>query len=323
MSDPTGPDLLDEQMDRRLKEYGARWRAEIPGPASVVAPSGGARHRWLVPAAAAAAVAVVVGIAYGATRGDDDAGGPASGGPSPSVGTDDTCDPGDLVASDRQLTTAGPTRVLSARLTIVPGRSTCVVDDFPGIELLDHGVVIPVRTTHDGLDPGGTTVFAPGEPVGVELTWSPSGRLCRSLDNDEVRITVGDGAAVTIDGFGGACVPSGEQPPPVRVLPFLQVDRGGDTKARGTVTGTVTLEGGPAPGTSTPVTSGTVELIGRSSGGGVSIGPDGTFRVEVPPGRYQVTVSTPQWNDGAPYDDGKYGVTGGADNELDIHIPIR
>jgi hypothetical protein len=73
------------------------------------------------------------------------------------------------------------------------------------------------------------------------------------------------------------------------------------------------------------VTSGEVTLTtpDGATGSGASIGPDGRYRIDLPPGEYDVTVSTPQWNDGDTYSDGTFGVTGGTTNHLDIQIPIK
>ena len=320
MSDPTGPDLLDEQMDRRLQEYGARWRAALPEPSATMPVTARPPRRWLAPAAAAAAVVVLLGVTYAVTSSSKDSPGPASG-PTPSVASDDTCRPGDLVVADRELGGALGTATLNVHLRLAAGADSCLSNDFPHVELLDHGTVVPVRVTHRGLDANGTTVFAADTPVGVSLTWEPS-HYCGGtpIDNDVVRISVGT-AQVEVEGFGQTFCSPGEGTPPVRVLPFLQV-RSTPGRADTAVTGTVTMDGGPS-GASTLVTSGTVELVGDASGDATTIGPDGRFRVDVPPGLYQVTVTTPQWNDGAPYDAAKLRVTRGGPMRLDIHIPIR
>lgn len=320
MSDPTGRDLLDEQMDLRLQEYGARWRDELPEPAPVALPASSPR-RWLVPAAAAAAVALLLGVTYTVTMGKDEQGGPATS-PSSTAGSgNDTCGPGDLVATNRLLRTAGNFAALSAHLELAPGADSCLVTGFPEVELLDHGAVADVRTTHAGEDPGGTHVIAEGEPAVVALIWT-QGRDCLSIDNDLVRVTVGAGAEVTFEGFGPHCTSSGDLTDPLRVDPLGEVlpdNLPGVVK----VTGTVTMDGGPAPGTSIRVTSGQVAFDGESASIGTSIDANGHYEIELPAGEYDVTVTTPQWNGGKPFRDGKYGVTGGATHHLEIHIPIR
>lgn len=323
-TDPSGRDLLDERMDARLKEHGARWRDALPEPVPVVEPAtrAGARpaRPWLVPAAAAAAVALVLGVSATLTRGGDDEAGPA-GGPSSSPTSDDTCGPGDLVASSRYLRDSGDDTRLSAVLTPADGTSSCLVTDFPRVELLDHGVVAPVSTTHAGLDPGGTTVISRSDPAIVELVWRPA-HSCAGIDNDTVRITVGDGATVEIQGFGETGCGSGDHAVPLRVNPLEQVSDQQPPETGG-LRITVTMDGGP-DGRSTPVTSGTLTVDNGSMSSGMSIGPDaGPARLELPPGDYDVTVSTPQWNDGAVFDYGTVHVTSGDDRDVHVSLPVR
>lgn len=320
MSDPTGRDLLDEQMDRRLQEYGARWRDTLPEPAPLPLLPARKGRRWLVPAAAAAAVAVVLGVTYTVTTRHDSPSGPATT-PSSTAASGDTCGPGDLVASNRYLRSSGDLTELSVLLTPAAGVASCLVSDFPQVELLDHGVVAPVRTTHAGLDAGGTTVIARDEPAIVELSWRPA-HSCAGVDNDTVRITVGDGAEVEIEGFGATGCEAGDQALPLRVNPLAQVS---DQKPpeTGGLRITVTMDGGPG-GRSTPVTSGRLTIDNGSMSSGMSLGPDaGPVRLELPPGDYDIRVSTPQWNDGKVFDCCKVRVTSGEDRVVHFSIPIR
>ncbi len=78
----------------------------------------------------------------------------------------------------------------------------------------------------------------------------------------------------------------------------------------GTVSGTLSMTGGPAPGVSIPV-AGTVTLA-RSSAAQyedeshptgstveVPVGEDGTFSIDVPAGRYEVGGTSPSFGDSA------------------------
>ena len=90
----------------------------------------------------------------------------------------------------------------------------------------------------------------------------------------------------------------------------------------GTVTGHVTLDGGPAPGTSIPVTSGEVKFTGgKGSGGGASISPDGSYELELPSGAYDIEVTSPDLGGQMCRD--AAGVTGGTVNEIDISCAIE
>lgn len=65
--------------------------------------------------------------------------------------------------------------------------------------------------------------------------------------------------------------------------------------------GLVTMDGGPAPGTSIKVTEGEVHVVSADGGGFdlvVAI-VGGEFGTDLPAGRYEVWASTPQWNEGA------------------------
>ncbi|GAB3860358.1 hypothetical protein GCM10028801_23070 [Nocardioides maradonensis] len=97
----------------------------------------------------------------------------------------------------------------------------------------------------------------------------------------------------------------------------------GTAQPDGTLTGVVTMDGGPAPGTSTKVTSGTVTLVGDDGTRRVaSIAADGTYTAHVPAGAYTLVVRTPQWNGGALFKD-RAGVTGGAVTTADVSLPMK
>jgi hypothetical protein len=80
------------------------------------------------------------------------------------------------------------------------------------------------------------------------------------------------------------------------------------TTHKGTITGTLTMAGGLAPGTSQPVAG---EVTVTYSGPDhyeaapntdpiavVQVGDDGSFSVTVPPGRYDVSGRSPSFGDG-------------------------
>lgn len=96
----------------------------------------------------------------------------------------------------------------------------------------------------------------------------------------------------------------------------------GPPASPGTLTGHVTMDGGPAPGISVKVTSGTVTVVGAGVRRVASIRPDGTYRASVPAGAYTLVVSTRQWNGGAIFKD-RAGVTGGTTNTADISLPMK
>jgi hypothetical protein len=97
-----------------------------------------------------------------------------------------------------------------------------------------------------------------------------------------------------------------------------------DPAATGTVSGIVTMDGGPALGTSRKVTVGTVMFFDAADEEhDADIGPDGTYEIELPAGRYRVLVASDQWSASNAFDDGEYGVTGGTAQQLDISLPIR
>lgn len=108
----------------------------------------------------------------------------------------------------------------------------------------------------------------------------------------------------TFPAVGGSLTVSGQQP-------------------RGTLTGLVTIDGGPLGASSTKVTSGTVTVIGDDGGRKVvQIAADATYTATVPAGAYTLVVRTPQWNAGAPFKD-RAGVTGGRVNTADLSLPRR
>lgn len=469
MSDPTGPDLLDEQMDQRLRDAGARWRDALPEPAPVVPVAARAGRRRLVPAAAAAAVILVLGVTFTVTRGHSD---------SPQVDPADITTPASPVVpwkalpptdpklargprdwpTPADIEQASPCRsgelvpdptpdigaATGTRYLIVPLSSTasgpCWIDRWPRVTLVRHGVPLDLevqRSRPGGLvSPAGRVLVAPGHPARLTIGFG-SGNVCF----DEARVVIGQALApltvtgmptLTCDGLGPGGPPfafvwpiaqdrgrptspytdvtvSGDLDHPVAgagpkvtfevtltspvdlsldpcpdytvnilidkrfdtdryalncadvsytdddgkpylparvpvtfamqtlwdgpapriewtlVAPGRPSLTGNPGRARhdGTVRGTVTLDGGPAPGTSTPVTSGEISFDGEAASAGTSIGPTGSYEVRLPAGDYDVTVTTPDWNGGQTYEAATFRVSGGGTNRLDVRLPVR
>lgn len=68
--------------------------------------------------------------------------------------------------------------------------------------------------------------------------------------------------------------------------------------SRGTVTGDLVRVGGPAPGTTVPLT-GTIRFIRAGESVHLAVGRDGRFSVLLPAGRYDVEGASPRIDDGA------------------------
>lgn len=110
---------------------------------------------------------------------------------------------------------------------------------------------------------------------------------------------------------------------------ILQV--GDATPPDSRITGFVTMDGGPGPGTSIKVTSGTVHVVGD----GVDVSADiegAQFSVSVPAGTYRIWATTPQYQDGTapcpPVEqdtnaDGEVVVAPGANVELRISCQMK
>lgn len=314
----TDRDLLDERMDERLTARGVRWRETLPAPAE---PVGTRQHRrdWIAATATAAAVVVVLGVSFAVTHTDH---GPANDPTSTAPLGPDACGAGDLVAGRHRTTTAAGTAYLTTTLALAPGAEPCTVEGYPEVVVLDDGVPSDVETVRDmTLGHARELVVRPDRPVRVKLGWAVF-HYCDPIVNDAIRLRLAPGLEVETAGFGPSSCNEDEDEgrPPVRVGAFTYVDPG---LARGTVAGVVTLNGGPAPGLGEYVTSGEIEFVGDSDTADASIGADGSYELELPAGEYQVTVSTPQWNGGAPYSDGTFGVTGGELNELNVTLPAR
>lgn len=229
-----------DRLDRELREYGERWRAGIPTasvPDLPVHDSGVARRSWLlVPAAAAAVIAVLLGVSFTTGR-DSGEGRPAteqtpapttSAAPGivpwapldpthpdlPSVTTPASPDP--AVAAAAPPCTAEELRASSAvegaagtavlYVTIRPASPdvSCRLQGHPAVQFLDRGrsVDIPTRRA-----PGDSTyrdpaLVAKGDVVTLSLYWGSS--WCTDpVENDRVRIALGSGS-IEVDGYGGS-----------------------------------------------------------------------------------------------------------------------
>lgn len=230
MADQRDRDPLDERMDVRLQRHGARWREALPAPAEPAPVGSFPRRRWPVPVAAAAAVAVVVGLTFALTAEDRSADpGPAeeptSAPPSDTAPPSDAapCRRGDLVATDRRLEGAAGTTYLTMTIVLARGAEPCMVEGYPEVVLMEHGVLAPVEVVHDGPDTAKTLVVASGRPVAVVIAWALS-HHCRPIDNDTIVIRMGDDAEVRIDGFGQTSCNPGEGEQSVLVRPFMPVE---------------------------------------------------------------------------------------------------
>jgi hypothetical protein len=276
------------------------------------------RPRDKAAAAITAAVALALGVAYVVAQRD-----PSTGDTEASSSTRSAlapCAAGDLVAGDDSKRLGTGTVYLTATLELVRGAEPCTVSGYPSVIVLSEGRPAGVETVTDPDlgEPEQLTVL-PDRPVRVTLGWALF-HYCGPVVSDAVRIWVGPDLPVEIPGFNPTSCSSGEGRQPVRVGPYTYVD---PSSEQGTVRGLVTLNSGPGLGTGEFVTTGVVELAGDPDGFRAPIGPDGSYEVEVPAGRYLVTVTTHQYFGGRPYDEGPFEVVGGELNELNITLPLR
>ncbi|RHW24428.1 hypothetical protein D0Z08_24215 [Nocardioides immobilis] len=275
------------------------------------------RRRDDVAAAVTAGLVLVIAVAYFVARGGSEPGRPAATQASAGV---HPCAAGDLVAGGASRQVTAGTTYLTATLELAPGVEPCTVDGFPFVVVLADWRPAGVATVTDGsLGDARQLTVLPDRSVKVTFGWAAS-HACGPVDDDAVRLRVAPGLAVEVPGFGRSACSAGETPPAVRVGPFTYVD---PNTERGSVTGVVTLNGGPALGTGQFVTSGEVEFAGEPDGHRAAIGADGSYRITLPTGRYQVTVSTHQWNGGVPYAAGTFDVVGGELNDLNLTLPVR
>lgn len=269
-----------------------------------------------IAAAATVALVLALGIGFTVIHGRDDDG-PASR-PTTSHGVP-RCGAGDLVVGHREQGAALGTSYLTATLRLGPDVPPCTVEGYPRAIVLADGRPAGVETVPDQTlgRPRRLTVL-PDRSAKVTLAWAVS-HYCAPLDNDAVRLWVGPGLPLDVDGFGPTSCNGDEGTPPVRVGGYTYVD---PRDERGRVTGLVTLNDGPGPGTGEYVTSGQVELVGADTFR-AAIGPDGSYRLRVPTGRYTVRVTTQQWHAGETYLAGQLGVHSGDLGIYNIPMPAR
>lgn len=319
MTDPTGRDLLDERMDQRLKEYGARWRDALPMPAEPWRAETSRIRRWLVPAAAAAAVVAVLGVTYSVTSGGSEQSADPTGPDAPG-----SCQRDALKLESDSVSEHQGYRYAVGRL-VLTGTATCVIEGYPEVVLRGNGSLPrnAVRAAPDG--PPAPVIVSRSSAAIVIVRVALSGFDCLTADNDSIHVTMPNGDAEDMSGVGGLCEPGGAAIV-AEVLPITSEDDESDSApdaVPGTVTGTITLDGGPAPGVTMPLTAGEVTFTSRdgATGAGTSINPDGTYEIELPPGAYDIEVTSPEYR-GLTCRDGA-GVTGGTVNEINISCPIE
>lgn len=276
-------------------------------------------RRDRVAAAATAVVVLALVLAFMIARGDNEAA-RSSGSPSTARTGVADCGHGDLVAGRNRLETVAGTAYRTTTLELAPGVEPCSVDGYPSVIVLSDGRPAGVGTESDpGLGRARRLTVLPDRSAKVTLGWAVFG-YCGPTVNDTIRLLIAPDLSLEIAGFGPTSCRPGDGRPPVRVGSFTYVD---PTVEQGTVTGLVALNSGPALGTGEFATSGVVEFDGDPDSFVAPIGPAGGYEIELPAGRYRVTVSTRQWNAGAPYPAGVFEVVGGELNERNITLPVR
>lgn len=232
-----------EGLDQKLREYGARWRASIPTaavpPLDAFGPARSRSARLLVPAAAAAVVVVLAGVALGTGRGPRD-GAPATEetpaapssaapgvpevvtwapldptrpdlprmttapSPDPAVAASaPSCRAGDLRAASMVEGAAG---TFALNVTIRPASPdvSCRLAGRPAVQFLDQGQLVEIPTndrSHDSVyrDP---VLVAPGSTATLSLYWGSS--WCADpVRNDRIRVSLESGS-IEVDGFGSS-----------------------------------------------------------------------------------------------------------------------
>lgn len=269
-----------------------------------------------IAAAATVAVVLALGIGFVVTHGDDsDPGQP----PSTSATGVTSCGEGDLVLGPVKEELAAGTAYVTATLRLAPDVEPCTVEGYPQVIMLADGRPAGVETVADQTlgRPRQLTVL-PDRSARITLAWAVL-HYCAPVVNDTVRVWTGPDVPLDLPGFGPASCNGDEGRPPVRVGAFSYLD---PRDERGTVTGVVTLNDGPGPGTGEYVTSGQVELVGADTYR-APIGQDGSYRLQVPTGRYTVRVTTHQWHAGETYLAGQLGVRGGDLGTYNVPMPAR
>ncbi|KAA1416336.1 DUF4232 domain-containing protein [Nocardioides humilatus] len=278
-----------------------------------------APRRDTIAAAVTAALVVLLGVAFVVVRNHDDASTttptPATTrtGPAP-------CGHGDLVVALVEPDEARGTAYRTVTLRLTRGTEPCTVRGYPETIVLAKGRPAGVATVPDQTlgRPEQLTVL-PDRSAKVTLAWSGA-HYCGPVDNDAVRLWVAPDLPLELPGFGRSRCGGSEGRPPVRVGAFTYVN---PRDEHGTVTGLVTLNDGPEPGTGEYAHSGEVQLVGVTDTYRTAIGATGSYDVEVPAGHYEVRVSTHQWHAGATYEAGPFDVPGGELSVINIPMPAR
>jgi hypothetical protein len=269
-----------------------------------------------IAAAATVAVVLALGIGFVVTHGDDsDPKAP----PSTTSSGVPTCSDGDLVLGPVDQELAAGTSYVTATLRLGDDVAPCTVEGYPRVILLADGRPAGVETVPDQTlgRPRRLTVL-PDRSARVTLAWAVF-HYCAPVVNDRVLLWAAPGLTVDLPGFGPASCRGDEGRPPVRIGAFSYVD---PRDEKGSVTGLVTLNDGPGPGTGEYATSGQVEFVGADTYR-APIGPAGAYDIELPVGLYTVRVSTHQWHAGETYLAGQLSVTSGDLGIYNIPMPLR
>ena len=237
-----------DELDLRLSEHAARWRATLPVAAEpdLRFPAERSTTRALrLPALAALATAVVFAGVWFLGGRHSETPSPATpptanevvpwaalpttdpvlpttrGGPSAQeIAAARPCAAGDLTVLRRDLEPAMGTAYLTVQLAL-DGPTPCRIEGYSEVFLLDPtGAVLDVEVEPDVATGPQPVLVTPTEPAAVVVTWSPS-HYCGQLDNPRIRIGIPDNAGeVTVDGFGPTTCNPGEGRPAPRVLPL-------------------------------------------------------------------------------------------------------
>lgn len=278
-----------------------------------------ATRRDTIGAAVTAALVVALGVAFVVVRNLSEDGGTTTSpvttrtGPAP-------CGAGDLFVAVVTPDRAAGTAYLTATLRLARGAEPCTVRGYPTAIVLSDGRPAGVATVADQTlgRPLPLTVL-PDRSAKVTLAWAPR-HYCGPVVNDAVRLWVADDLPLELTGFGPTTCTGDEGRPPVRVGAYTYVD---PRDEEGSITGLVTLNDGPEPGTGEYAHSGEVQLVGPTDTYRAPISATGAYDLEVPTGTYEVRVTTHQWHAGETYLAGRFEVTAGELQVLNIPLPAR
>ena len=269
-----------------------------------------------IAAAATVAVVLALGVGFVLTQRDEGGGPPQR--PTTSSGVP-RCGEGDLVLGPVDDELEAGTSYVTATLRLGEDVAPCTVQGYPDVIMLADGRPAGIASVPDQTlgRPRALTVL-PDRSAKVTVAWAVL-HYCAPVVNDGVRLLVAPGLPLDLPGFGPASCDGDEGTPPVRVGAYTYVD---PRDEKGSVTGLVTLNDGPGPGTGEYVTSGQVELVGADTFR-APIRPGGSYRLRVPTGVYTVRVTTHQWHAGETYLAGQVGVHSGELGTYNIPMPAR